>query len=49
VSFEVRKAIEVRGLLPMLPVGKMDKKALRREVTGASGALGAIVRPSPRR
>ncbi|MBS1106592.1 MAG: acyl--CoA ligase, partial [Deltaproteobacteria bacterium] len=31
VNFKVPKRIEVRDALPMLPIGKVDKRALRRE------------------
>jgi acyl-CoA synthetase (AMP-forming)/AMP-acid ligase II len=34
VNFKVPKRIEVRDALPMLPIGKVDKRALRREAAG---------------
>jgi acyl-CoA synthetase (AMP-forming)/AMP-acid ligase II len=38
VNFKLPKRIEVRDALPMLPIGKVDKRALRRELTGEGGS-----------
>jgi len=38
VNFKVPRAIDVRDALPMLPIGKVDKGALRRERTFPSTA-----------
>jgi acyl-CoA synthetase (AMP-forming)/AMP-acid ligase II len=40
VNFKVPKAFFVRGTLPMLPIGKVDKVALRRAALEALGRTG---------
>lgn len=36
-GYKVPKSFHVRGELPLLPIGKIDKQALRREVVGQGG------------